>query len=113
MPNPRGRLLAGGYVQVHLSVGVGVERLQVPVNALLFRAEGLRAAVVDDAGHVHLRAVTIGRDFGTALEVLQGLSAADWIVLNPPDAIEENQQVQVERSTAPPAAPAGASGGRP
>jgi RND family efflux transporter MFP subunit len=95
IPNPEHRLLPGGYAQVHLKVaGIGA-RLQVPVNALLFRAEGLRAAVVDANHRVHLRAVVVGRDFGTALEVLQGLSKDDWIVVNPPDSIEEGQEVRV------------------
>jgi RND family efflux transporter MFP subunit len=95
VPNPQHRLLPGGYAQVHLQVaGIGA-RLQVPINALLFRAEGLRAVVVDANHRVHLRAVVVGRDFGTSLEVLQGLSKDDWIVVNPPDSIEEGQEVRV------------------
>jgi len=98
VPNHQGRLLPGGYAQVHLKAGGATTRLQVPVNALLFRSEGLRAAVVDDQHHVHLRALTIGRDFGTSLEVLQGLSASDWIVINPPDSLADNQDVRVQQS---------------
>ena len=96
VPNRQGRLLPGGYAQVHLKVSGAATRLQVPVNALLFRAEGLRAAVVDDQHHVHLRALVIGRDFGTALEVLQGLAPTDWIVINPPDSLDDNELVRVE-----------------
>jgi multidrug efflux pump subunit AcrA (membrane-fusion protein) len=96
VPNPQGLLLPGGYAQLHLNVGSAAVRLQVPVNALLFRAEGLRAAVVDASHHVHLRALTIGRDFGMTLEVLQGLSPDDWIVLNPADSLGENQEVHVQ-----------------
>ena len=95
VPNPAGLLLPGGYAQVHLRVGTAGDRLLVPVNALLFRAEGLRAVVVDANHRVHLRALTIGRDYGTTLEVLQGLSKDEWIVLNPPDSIEEGQEVHV------------------
>jgi RND family efflux transporter MFP subunit len=94
-PNRQGRLLPGGYARVHLKIGGVVHGVQVPVNALLFRAEGLRAAVVDASHRVHLRALTIGRDFGTSLEVLQGVTANDLIVLNPPDSLEENQEVRV------------------
>jgi RND family efflux transporter MFP subunit len=47
VPNKNGQLLPGGYAQVHLQVQVTGARLQVPVNALLFRAEGLRVAVAD------------------------------------------------------------------
>ena len=75
MPNRTAQLLPGGYAQVHLQVKVTGERLQVPVNALLFRSEGLRAVVVDDQHKTQLQALTIGRDYGTTLEVLQGLKA--------------------------------------
>jgi hypothetical protein len=70
-------------------------RLSVPVNALLFRAEGIRAAVVGSDGKVHLRPVVIGRDYGTTLEVLGGLDQNDAVILNPSDSLEEGQQVQV------------------
>jgi len=96
VPNHQGRLLPGGFAQIHLKTSGASTRLQVPVNALLFRAEGLRAVVVDDNHRVHLRRITIGRDFGTSLEVLQGLSVTDWIVINPPDSLDDNQDVRVQ-----------------
>jgi len=96
VPNKKGELLPGGYAQVHLNAASAGDHLLVPVNALLFRSEGLRAVVVDADHRAHLRALTIGRDYGTTLEVLQGLSKDDWIVLNPPDSIEEGQEVRVE-----------------
>jgi hypothetical protein len=71
----------------------------------LFRSEGLRAVVVDENHKTHLRPLTIGRDYGNTLEVLQGLDAKDWIVLNPADSLEEGQEVRVKVVTmmAPPA----------
>lgn len=96
VPNRDGRLLPGGYAQVHLLVKVEGQRLQVPVNALLFRSEGLRAVTIDENHKTHLQPLSIGRDYGTALEVLQGLKATDWIVLNPPDSLEEGLQVNVK-----------------
>ncbi|MGH9744274.1 MAG: efflux RND transporter periplasmic adaptor subunit, partial [Candidatus Acidiferrum sp.] len=95
VPNRNGQLFPGGYAQVHLQVKVAASRVQVPVNALLFRAEGLRAVVVDDNHVTHLRPLTIGRDFGTTLEVLQGLQPNDWIVVNPPDSINDGEKVRV------------------
>ena len=50
---------------------------------------------------LHLRPLTIGRDYGTSLEVLSGLEAQDWIVLNPADSLEEGQQVRVKEAPAP------------
>ena len=109
VPNKTGELLPGGYAQVHLGVQIAGERLQVPVNALLFRSEGLRAVVVDANHHIHLQPLTIGRDYGVTLEVLQGLRSGDWIVLNPADSLEDDQQVNVkEAPVKPPAPPQGA-----
>jgi len=96
VPNHTSALLPGGYAQVHLQVKVTGARLVVPVNALLFRSEGLRAIVVDANHKTHLRPLTIGRDYGTTLEVLQGLDASDWIVLNPADSLDEGQEVHVK-----------------
>jgi RND family efflux transporter MFP subunit len=98
MPNKNGQLLPGGYAQVHLQVKVTGERLQVPVNALLFRSEGLRVVVVDDQHKTHLQPLTIGRDYGTTLEVLQGLKASDWIVINPGDSLEDGIAVNVKQA---------------
>ena len=98
MPNKNAQLLPGGYAQVHLQVKVTGERLQVPVNALLFRSEGLRVVVVDDQHKTRLQALTIGRDYGTTLEVLQGLKADDWIVLNPGDSLEDGVMVNVKQA---------------
>ena len=110
VPNKSGQLLPGGYAQVHLEVKVTGARLQVPVNALLFRSEGLRAVVIDDNHKTHLQALTIGRDYGTTLEVLQGLKATDWIVINPADSLDDGVQVNVKQ-VAQNAAPAPASTG--
>src|SRR6201998_3375167 len=107
VPNKSGQLLPGGYAQVHLLVGVTGARLQVPVNALLFRAEGLRAVVVDANHKTHLQQLVIGRDYGTSLEVLQGLRPDDWIVRNPPAPLDEGIQVNVKE---PPKAGSGAVG---
>ena len=96
VPNHNGALLPGGYSQAHLQVKVTGARLAVPVNALIFRSEGLRAIVVDANHRAHLRAITVGRDYGTTLEVLQGLEASDWIVLNPADSLDDGQEVRVK-----------------
>jgi len=97
VPNKSGELLPGGYAQVHLGVQISGDRLQVPVNALLFRSEGLRAVTVDSDNKIRLRPLAIGRDYGTTLEVLQGLKPDDWIVINPADSLDEGQPVNVKQ----------------
>jgi membrane fusion protein, multidrug efflux system len=95
VPNPNGQLLPGSYAQVHFAVQIQSVPLTVPVNALLFRGEGTRAAVVGSDGKVQLKPVVIGRDYGTEVEILSGLQLSDSIILNPSDSLEEGQQVNV------------------
>ena len=97
VPNPKGELLPGAYAQVHFGLKVLVPRLTIPVNAVLFRAEGTRTAVVDGSGKVHLKAINIGRDYGRDVEVLSGIEASDRIVLNPSDSLEDGQEVAVQQ----------------
>jgi hypothetical protein len=76
-------------------VGANVQKLTVPVNAMLFRSQGPQVAVVGADGKVHLRSLVIGRDYGTTLEVLSGLEAGEQIVVNPSDSLEDNQPVHI------------------
>ena len=43
VPNNDGRLLPGSLGEVHFAVGTGVNKVTIPVNAMLFRAEGPRS----------------------------------------------------------------------
>lgn len=99
VPNKDGRLLPGSFGQVHFATGTSVPRITIPVNSMLFRAEGPRVAVVDKDSRVQLRPITIGRDFGATLEILGGLDANDQIIINPADSLEEGQQVHITSPT--------------
>ena len=72
-----------------------MNKVTIPVNTMLFRAEGPRVAVVGTDGRVQLRPINIGRDYGTTLEILGGILPTDQIVVNPADSLEEGQQVNV------------------
>jgi RND family efflux transporter MFP subunit len=95
VPNKDGRLLPGSFGEVHFAVGSGVNKVTIPVNTMLFRAEGAQVAVVGPDSKVHLRPINIGRDYGTTLEVLGGISPTDKVVVNPPDSLEDGQQVNL------------------
>ncbi|HEY4899533.1 MAG TPA: efflux RND transporter periplasmic adaptor subunit [Terriglobales bacterium] len=95
VPNPDGRLLPGSFGEVHFRVGINAQKVTIPVNAMLFRQEGARVAVVGTDGKVHLRTIVIGKDYGTTLEVLGGVELGDRVIINPADSIEEGQQVNV------------------
>src|SRR5216684_603838 len=97
VPNPKGQLFPGSYAQVRFAVHVQAARISVPVNALLFRAEGPRAVVVGSDNKTHLKAVIIGKDYGTDVEILGGLDPSESIVVNPSDSLEEGQTVHVAK----------------
>jgi RND family efflux transporter MFP subunit len=93
--NSRGELFPGSYADVHFTFPANTTTLRVPVNTVLFRAQGLLVAVLDSQGRVRLRHITQGRDFGTQIEVLSGLEPTDRLILNPPDSITEDTRVRV------------------
>src|SRR5579871_917252 len=95
VPNKDARLLPGSFGEVHFAVGSDVNKVTVPVNAMLFRSEGTRVAIVGADSKVELRPIVIGRDYGATLEVLDGISPSDRIVINPPDSLEAGQQVNI------------------
>ena len=94
VPNREGLLLPNSYTQVHLKVSSKTPSLLVPATALVFRAEGLRAATVSQ-DRASLVPVTAGRDFGTDVEVVAGLSSDSSVIVNPPDSLVNGEQVRV------------------
>ncbi|MEA3083452.1 MAG: hypothetical protein QOC89_1149 [Paraburkholderia sp.] len=105
LPNPDDKLRPGAYVQVAVPA-VAHARLMVPGNALLFRAEGPRIAVVDANGNVVLHKIVIAQDLGQSLEIESGLEASDKVIINPSDSIADGDHVQI---TQPPKNGKGAS----
>jgi hypothetical protein len=98
VPNKDGRLYPGSFGEVHFKVGSDVNKVTVPVNTMLFRAEGPRLAVIGSEGKVQLRPINIGRDYGATLEILGGVSPDDQVVVNPADSLEDGQQVNVAQA---------------
>jgi RND family efflux transporter MFP subunit len=95
--NSAQELVPGVYANVKLAVSTSTHNFIIPANTLLFRAEGLRVALVDDTQHIHLQPITLGRDFGNTVEVTDGLNEQDRIVLSPPDSLSEGQQVNIAK----------------
>jgi len=100
--NARGEILSGSYAQVRLTETKAEPVLTLPANTLLFRSEGIRVGVVNAQGKVEVRAVKLGRDFGQNVEILEGLSPGDRVIINPPDALADGAVVNaVEPKTEP------------
>jgi len=98
--NHDGALLPGAYAQVHLALQTAHPALELPVSALLFRPDGVTVAVIGKSNTVQLKTVTIGRDFGTYVEIATGVEATDRVINNPGDAISNGEAVRVVASAA-------------
>jgi RND family efflux transporter MFP subunit len=92
--NTSGQLLPGAYAEVHLKLQAATPALIVPVTALIFRADGLQVAVVRD-GKAQLVQISQGRDFGTEVEVISGITEQDLVIVNTPDSLTSGAPVRV------------------
>jgi RND family efflux transporter MFP subunit len=99
--NPKGELLPGAYSEVHLPLPPGLRSWRLPASTLLFRGDGLHVATVDAQNRVVLNTVTLGRDFGTQIEILSGVAEGDRVIVNPSDSIEAGMQVQPQPQHSP------------
>jgi RND family efflux transporter MFP subunit len=95
VPNPQGTLMPGMYAQVRFSTGRSEAAVIVPGAVLILGRQGPRVAVVSPDHHIHLRAIRIGQDLGSELEVVSGLSAGEMVVANPSDSVREDAVVEV------------------
>jgi RND family efflux transporter MFP subunit len=102
VPNPKGDLLPGSYAEVTFNISSAEPPLLVPSNTLIFRSAGPQVAVVDSGRIARLRDVTVGRDFGTSLEILSGLESNDLVILNPPDSLSDGTDVSPHESSSAP-----------
>jgi len=101
VPNPDGALDPGIYCTVELHIPRKVPSLIVPADAIIFNADGLHVAVLEN-GTAHFRKVTVTRDFGTSVEVSDGLKAGNQVILNPPVDLADGSKVQARAETPPP-----------
>jgi multidrug efflux pump subunit AcrA (membrane-fusion protein) len=103
VPNHEGKLFPGMYGQVKFLLPDANAPIVIPSNAFVFRTEGPQVAVVTDDHRIHWQSIHVGRDFGTQMEVLDGLKENANVVMNPTDDLQEGTHVEVK----PPAKPKG------
>ena len=93
--NKDGLLQPGAFVEVHFKLPANSQQLTLPASALIFRRNQLRVAVVGPDNKITLKAIRIGRDLGTMVEVRSGLSPDDRVVRNPSDSIADGDIVHI------------------
>jgi RND family efflux transporter MFP subunit len=100
--NSSGLLKPGSYVEVHLKLPSAVSTFTLPVNATIFKSAGMQVATVQNGKTISLVPITIGRDFGTEIEIVAGLKGDESVVLNPPDSLINGSIVRLAENQAPP-----------
>ncbi len=84
------------YVQVKLTLNRESPGVIIPARTLVIRKEGPRVVVIGADKKAELRPVKLGRDFGSEIEVVQGLDGTERLVENPTDDLESGTLVRVE-----------------
>jgi RND family efflux transporter MFP subunit len=113
--NPDGLLQPGAYAQVDFELPSSPNVVRVPTSALIFRERGMEVATIGPGDKIELKPVTLGRNLGTEVEVLKGLTASDRLVNSPPDSLATGDTVRIAGQPAAGSATAGQpgnSGGR-
>jgi len=95
--NKDGALQPGPYTEVHFKLPDNSDVIRLPSSALLFRQNGLEAAIVGPDNKVILKPVRVGRDLGTEIEIVSGLDPTDRVINNPPDSLAEGDPVQPDQ----------------
>ena len=93
VPNPDGALSPGMYVTIELHIPRKTPAFMVPADALVFNGDGVQVAVVDN-GTAHFHKVTVARDFGTEVEVRDGIKPGDEVILKPAVTLADGSKVQ-------------------
>src|SRR5258707_5631264 len=106
LDNPENQTQPGSYAQVRLTSGSLGQIVTLPNNTLLFRAQGLQVGVVKPDNSVELHDIKVGRDFGTTIEIVRGVTSSDKVILNPADSLVTGAVVRVATTAAASSSPA-------
>ena len=93
--NPQHELLSGSYGETQLMLPSKKNSVVIPVNTIIFQSKGAQVAVLTNKSTIHLKKIMIGRDYGTHVEVVSGLTPGEKIILNPPDSLVEGEAVKL------------------
>ena len=93
--NPDGLLQPGAYAQVDFELPSNPNVVRIPTSALVFREHGTEVAIIGPGDKIELKPITLGRNLGTEIEVLKGLTVSDRLVNSPPDSLATGDTVRI------------------
>src|SRR6202166_4978912 len=98
--NPDGELQPGAYAQVDFELPTNPNVVRIPTSALVFRERGMEVATIGPDDTIELKPIKLGRNLGTEVEVLQGLTLSDRLVNSPPDSLATGDKVRITGASA-------------
>jgi membrane fusion protein, multidrug efflux system len=101
LDNPNNQIQPGSYAQARLPASALGQIVTLPNNTFLFRAQGMQVGVVKPDNTVELRDIKVGRDFGTNIQIVDGVTPSDKVILNPADSLVTGDVVRVAVTSAP------------
>jgi RND family efflux transporter MFP subunit len=93
--NDDNTLLPGSYTTVEFFIPRDKADIILPVNTLLFQANGLQVAVVNKENQIELRSVNIAKDYGDKVVIDTGIKVGERVIINPPDTLMNKELVNV------------------
>jgi RND family efflux transporter MFP subunit len=93
--NPDGVLSPGTFADVRFELPPQPNVIRIPTSALLFREGGLKVATVGPGGKTLIKSIHVGRDLGTQVEVLSGLTPSDRVIDSPPDSLLAGEKIRL------------------
>lgn len=96
-------LKPGMFVRVEIDAG-STQALTIPLKALVWRAGRAAVFTVGKEGTARLRTITVGRATSSSVEVVQGLTSGERIVVEGAGLVNDGERVRAEfASVLPPA----------
>ena len=93
--NQEGLLMPGGYAKIRVTLESPAPVITIPASALIFNAQGLSVATVNEENEIIIKPISLSRDLGRTVEIAQGLNETDRVVTNPPDGVSNKDKVNV------------------
>ena len=93
MPNPKGQLIDGLFVQVAAEIGAPEQMIAIPQAALLADQQGVYVFVVED-GKAVARRVRPAVESGTNVVIAQGLSGGELVVVQGQQGLQPGMPVR-------------------
>src|SRR5207237_10753180 len=76
LDSPDNQIQPGSYAQARLTSGSLGQIVTLPNNTLVFRSEGLRVGVAKPGGAGERRDITVGRELGSRMHVVQDVTTS-------------------------------------